>query len=645
MKRAITYIFLWVLWAPTLAVAASKSAVLADAMDKVTARDWPAAITLVEEQDQVTRDIINWYALRGGYGSFEAYRSFLQRRPDWPGLPLLREAGERSIPINTPPSDVISYFAGQLPRTGAGSLRLAQALYEIGAPPIAADEVRRGWLTLALTKSEQATFVSLHGPSLESLHEARLDALLWEGKLGQASEMLDLVKDTPKALAKARLALLRGEVGVDQLIEAVPPQAAADPGLAHSRFVWRMRERRYDDAETLLLQQSTRPDGLGRPAEWGRSRERLARRALQQGRAGRAYLIASTHGLKTGQRYASLEWLAGYIALTKLDDASAAAAHFRRFRIDVFTPISLGRAGYWEGRALEAMGRPAEAQDAYAFGAEFQTSFYGQLAALRLGLPMDPALVGNENYPPLDATPLVSSSVLEAALTLHQAGQKDTYRRFLRHLAEAATPLEQGTLGQLAIDMGEPFTALHIAKYAASLGEVIPRPYFPIPDDMPEKLAVAPELALAIMRRESEFNAGAISHAGARGLMQLMPKTGQLVAKDLDITLSTSDLTEDPALNIRLGTTYLSTLDKKLDGYLPGIAAGYNAGPGRAVRWISAFGDPTTSVEAAVDWIEAIPFDETRNYVMRVLESREVYRARLAGKPVEWSLGKALTGS
>ena len=630
-----------VLFSPTIS-AADEAHPFRPAMDAASAGDWVAAAQSAADQGEIARDLIEWQRLRAGQGTFADYRAFLDRRADWPGLPLLRAQGERSITGQEPASQIVAYFAPQLPRTGHGSLRLAAALTNMGAAAVARSELRRAWLTLALNPSEQGEFLSAHAEIIAPLHAERLANLIWDRHFISAAAMKPLVDRRTWALADARIDLMQGKSGVDEKIEALEPDQQADPGLAHARFEWRMGKGLFDSAADLLAAQSRAEAGLGRASKWGRGRLRLARDAAQEGRWAQSYDLAAGHGLKEGSDYAAAEWQAGFAALVGLNRADLALGHFRRFRVAVFTPISLGRAGYWEGRALDALGRPADARQAYEFAAEYQTSFYGQLAAIHLGMTMDEALAGLQNYPDLADTSLADSTVLAAANLAADAGFDLMFRRFLRHLAERANAGELGALGDLALAQGNPYAALYLAKYAAQSATVLPRAYYPIPDKIDGPFAVPNALVLAVARRESEFNTDARSRAGARGLMQLMPATAQLMGKELNLPVATDDLTANPALNLTLGAGYLARLEQEFAGYLPAMAAGYNAGPGNARKWLAASGGPPRTFNEAINWIELIPFSETRNYVMRVLESREVYRARLTGAAVPWDLDRAL---
>ncbi len=405
-----------------------------------------------------------------------------------------------------------------------------------------------------------------------------------------------------------------------------------------------MAADRHDEAARLLRQRSDPVADLGDPAAWAGERRELARRLMRAGDHAEAYATATPHGLREGADFADLEWLSGFLALRFLDRPEDAVRHFERLRDAVETPISLGRAGYWLGRAHAAAGDGQAAQAAYAAGAAHQTSFYGLLAAEAARVPLDPALAGDERFPPLANSAFRDSSVLEAGLLLQAAGERDLAERFLTHLTESLDRDEAGTLADLALSLGEPHVALMIAKRAAEAGIVLPRAYFPVVDLGIEPMPVARELALSIARRESEFDPVVSSHVGAGGLMQLMPGTALDMTRALGIAFSRARLYDDPTYNARLGTAYLAGLERRFGQNPVLVAAGYNAGPGRPLRWMRERGDPRDDEVDVIDWIELIPFDETRNYVMRVAESLPVYRARLGLGGSEIALTEELKG-
>jgi soluble lytic murein transglycosylase len=442
--------------------------------------------------------------------------------------------------------------------------------------------------------------------------------------------MLPRVGDGWKKLAEARLALRANKKAVNALIDRVPKSLQADPGLAFERMQWRARKKRPDDAMAVMFAAS--PDALGEPEHWAGWRRAFARAEMRAGRIENAYELASRHGLESGSHFADLEWLSGYIALTYRQDGDAALAHFLRFRGAVETPISLGRAGYWEGRAHELRGDVEAALLAYAFGAEYQTSFYGLLAAERAGLPMDPDLAGRTRYPDWRKASFAETSVFRAARHFITLGQLNLAEQFLRHMVETLPADEIGSLGDYVLSRGEPHLAVMIGKQAARRGIVVPRAYYPVASLGLIQSPVPRELALAIARRESEFDPSVTSGAGARGLMQLMPATAQAVASGLKISYERDRLLSDPAYNARLGTAYLDELMEIFEGNVVMVSAGYNAGPNRPLRWMATRGNPLRGEIDIVDWIEHIPFDETRNYVMRVTESLPIYRAQLIGE-------------
>jgi len=619
--------------APAQAQDRRAGAALAAALEAVQKEDWVEAMQRARPAGALGQDLIEWHRLRAGQGSFADYTAFLRRHPDWPGLKLMRRKGEAAITAQTPPRQVLAYFADQGAQTGSGALRWASAYAASGDTGDAQAEIVLAWRSMSLTGTERAGFLAAYGDLLKPHHAARQDMLLWRGLVGEARAMAPLVGPDLAALAQARIGLRLDENGVDSLIKAVPARLQTDPGLAYERFAWRFRKGRNADAAKLMLERSATLEPLGEPARWANGRRQLARALMRDGQTDLAYRIASMHHLEKGSNFADLEWLSGYIALRYLKDPAKALAHFERFRQAVKSPISLGRAGYWTGRASEALRQPADARVAYEFGARYQTSFYGQLAAERAGLAMDPALTGQQAYPDWHKAAFMGSGVLKAARLLRAAGDTRLATRFMLQVAESLDPTELGQLADFALAGNDPHSALMIAKQAARRGVVLPRAYYPLHPLAKLDLAVAPELALSIARRESEFDPQVVSGVGARGLMQLMPRTAKAMSAALETDFDSKRLLSDWRYNARLGSAYLAKLQQEFGASPLLIAAGYNAGPSRARRWIAELGDPRTNAVDVVDWIEHIPFRETRNYVMRVAESVPVYRARLAGKP------------
>lgn len=614
----------------TLPATADTTQAMRTALELAAKEDWDGALAVAPSG--VGRDVIEWQRLRAGEGRLGEYEEFLQRRADWPGLPLMREKGEEAVARSTDPARVIAWFDAGLPETGTGAIAYVRALLAAGRAADAETEAMRAWSTLAFSPDQESEMIGLAPEAVDFVHELRLDTLLWDGRTREAERMLSRVPEDLQALARARIALQSEGKGVTGLIEAVPKKRAGDPGLAYDRFIWRMKKDLYDEAAELILERSTSAETLGRPEAWAERRAVLARYLMRNGRAKEAYRIAANHHIPVdggASAYADLEFLAGFIALRKLGDPGTAEKHFQHLLAGVSTPISLARAHYWIGRAEEAAGKGGTAS--YKAAAAHQTAFYGLLAAERLGLSLDASLLQRPGAPNWREARFTQSSVLAAVEVLLKAGDLTLAKRFLLHLAESQDETGLAQMADMALDWGEPHLALLVAKEAAERGLILPHAYYPTPDFVPDGLKVSRALALSIARRESEFDPAARSSADARGLMQVLPGTAKLMAEKLGKPFDAGKLFSDPAYNVAMGAAYLAEMAEEFGPSIALIASGYNAGPGRPRRWIGEFGDPRRAEVDVVDWVETIPFAETRTYVMRVAEGVVIYRAKLKG--------------
>ncbi|MEM9048214.1 MAG: lytic transglycosylase domain-containing protein [Pseudomonadota bacterium] len=612
---------------------AEDAVLLSSVLEAADARNWSRADALAARAASPVPGVVaTWLRLARGAGQWPAYAAFLAAHPDWPRMSVLRREAERRMPAGLPPGAVRRFFAGTPPLTGAGALRLAAALRAQGEAARAELVLSESFRTGSIASAGLAAFAAQEAALVRRGAFARFDAMMWRGRLSQAEAVMPYLTAAQRVLARARLALRRGQRGVDGLIAAVPPALADDPGLAHDRFEWRMRRDRYDDATALLLDRSASAERLGRPEAWAKRRLQLAHRAMRNGNAPLAYRLAAGHWMAADTDFEQLEWFAGWLALRKLGDAGNALRHFTVFRDNVDTPISRGRAGYWLGRAYEALGQADAAAAAYRFAAANQTSYYGQLAAERAGIPASPMLVGGSPLPNWREADFMQRPSGHAVLLFHAAGEPGRVWQFVIALARQESDIgELAAMARMALDLGYFHIAVRVAKIAAGRGSILTEAYYPVtPLATHPGTALPPELVLAVARTESEFNAAAVSPAGARGLMQLMPRTARKVAGDLGLAYSSSRLTSDWRYNADLGKGYLVEQLARFSS-LPLVAAAYNAGPHRVERWLLRYGDPRSDTETMLDWIETIPFTETRNYVMRVMEGLHVYRARLGG--------------
>jgi soluble lytic murein transglycosylase len=361
-----------------------------------------------------------------------------------------------------------------------------------------------------------------------------------------------------------------------------------------------------------------------------------------------AYELAAGHGLTQGEGFRDAEWIAGWLALSKLGDAVKAENHFRVFAAGVATPISISRAQYWLGETLTAQGRADEAATAYEAAAAYPYVFYGQLAAEK-AKPRKPeaGVLGFNALPaPTDEerAAFARQPAVRAAILLAETGRIASFERFSFALDDLmTTPAEHQMLYDIAAGYLEMRAAIRGAKAGLGRGLVAPDAVFPVfaLPTSPRSGSAEPAMVLALARQESEFNHRAVSSADARGLMQMIPRYAQAEARMVGLPFRQSWLTDDPQYNLRLGRGFLDDLVDDFGGSYILAAAAYNAGPSRARQWIRDFGDPRAGVDP-VDWIESIPFSETRNYVQRVLENTVVYRHRLTGQPVDIRLSEDL---
>ncbi|SLN44112.1 lytic transglycosylase domain-containing protein [Roseisalinus antarcticus] len=632
------------LLAPAKAVAEVDIPDLNAAFAAADREDWLTAEELAAPGGPIGADLIEWMRLRDDAGTWDEIIAFLDRHGDWPGTDRIRARAETLIPEDLPAEDVLAFFEGHDTETGQGVVARARALEAAGETGEAAALVVQAWLTRTFDTEGEAILRGSYGQLLAEHHAARVDMLLWRWRVSDAQRLFPLLDDETRSLAEARVGYIQGAGNLPALVDKVPAALRESAGFRYDRYNWLAGRGRNDDAIEMLEAASVSADALGEPFRWSGWRRVLARLEMRTGDPERAYRLAANHFLQEGTAFSDLEWLAGYIALTRLDRPDIALLHFQTLERNVWTPISQGRAWYWIGRAQEARGDGPAAMAAYTEGGQNQTAFYGLLAAEKAGMPLDPLLTGLEDFPPFEQTGLAEDPLVMAGLHLLKGGERGLAVLFLAEAGRILERDELGSLGALLDDWDETYFEVLLGKSAAQREMVIPSIYFPLHDMAGMDLPVEPALALSIARRESEFRVDAGSSVGALGLMQLMPGTAQDVAGWLDLPYSRARLTRDWTYNATLGSRYLAYLTEEFGASPSIVAAGYNAGPGRPRQWIDLFGDPRLGEVDIVDWVESIPFEETRNYVMRVTESIPVYRARLTGETGELAFRDLLVG-
>ena len=586
--------------------------------------------------DPLARKTATWVLVDSNADSL-GFRDVDAARRDlagWPRPAKRQAAAERLIESSgLGPQQVAEWFSGAEPTTPQGAMALASAERMLGRSKEANQQIRRWWRDRSFDVEPQRAMLARFGDALtQEDHNHRADMLLYGSRGPAAREMIPLLPAELQAAALTRLALRAEARDASERFSALSPELAQSPGVAFERAAY--LRRKGQDAQALALvanfpHEVTSPDQGDRI--WD-ERRHLVLSALRAGDARAAYAAAADSGLTTGPDAADAEFDAGWIALTKLQDAPRAARHFAKLEKVGTSPITLGRALYWEGRAAEASGDHDEdekraADRFYRRAAQYNTTFYGLLAGEKLGRSL--ALTQDPVISPSARARFEAREPIQATRLLFDYGPRDLFRVFVLNLSDLLpTPEDEAQLIDLARGYGEMDISMKAGRTAAQRGFILPDRAYPVrsaPDEGAE-----PALVLAITRQESGFDPNVRSGAGARGMMQLMPTTAKLLARKIGISYSPGQL-DEPEYNMRLGSRYLGQLVSQFSGSYVMAIAGYNAGPGRPAQWSGFCGDPRGGQTDPVDFVECIPFSETRNYVMRVMENVQVYRAKLNG--------------
>jgi soluble lytic murein transglycosylase len=548
----------------------------------------------------------------------------------WPRASRRQVAAEKLInQSGLAPREIVAWFGDQAPVTPQGAMALADALRADGQARRAAEVIRHAWRSLVFDSPTQQDMRTRFADVLTTADDvAREDFLLYGPQDQAALDLLPLLPPDRQAVAQARMALKRRDASAPDLIAALPPADQADPGIIYERL---MALHDAGDVYGALALVSYLPAEL--PSEAAADKlwrhGSLVIEALQMGDSNRAYQAATHAGVSTGIAAAEAQFFAGWIALSRLKDPARADAHFARLENLSQSPITQARAFYWRGRAAEAQGDPVAAQLFYAQAARHQTTFYGQLAAARAGqtkivLGHDPVIT------PAARAAFEANDAVAAARLLVRIGNHEGFRTFVTGLSESLPDaVSEAQLVDLAEEQGEQELAMRVVRNAAKRGFILPERGYPVrmpPSDVSGSAETA--FILGIVRQESSFDPMARSGTGALGMMQLMPATARGVARRSGLG---AGRLEDPDYNMRVGSAFLGQLVDQFSGSYVLAAAAYNAGPGRPNQWTSVCGDPRGSESDPLDFVECIPFSETRDYVMRVLEATQVYRARLNG--------------
>ncbi len=585
--------------------------------------------------DPLARKLIEWTIVRSDENDagFDRLAAFSIENPSWPNAIMIRKRAEGALWDERRSADTVrAFFAGTKPITAKGKFALARALNAQGDAAAAAQLVRSAWREDTCSASVEKAVMELFGGILTRAdHKARMDRRFYDDEPDAGMRMAQLLGGADLLIGKARKAVVEKSSNARALLDAVPESARNDAGYLFHKAQWLRREDKPIEAARLLQSAPPSASQLHNLEEWWTERRLVARKLLDEGEHQAAYVVArdALPPTKDNPR-AEHEFTAGWIALRFTNNPQAAYQHFARVGNGTSNPITLARGEYWQGRALEALGRNGEARTHYQAAAQHSTAYYGQIARARLGMGelalRRPPDMGHR-------AALMNLEVVRAVHLLYQADARDLVIPFVTDLAENA--LDIGALvvvAEVTRRYGDARATLLVGKGALRRGFALESYAFPtngIPDFRMVGPTVDKSVVYSIARQESAFNPRAVSSANALGLMQVLPGTGRQIAKKFGFAFDRNRMLSDAAYNAQMGAAELGdVLESYRGSYILSFVA-YNAGRGRVKQWIERYGDPRDPNVDPIDWVERIPFSETRNYVQRVLENMQVYRAQL----------------
>ncbi len=600
--------------------------------DYVDRKQWKLALSDAQKmQDKTIYTLVNWmYLIEPQSGaSFNEYQTFIKNHKDWPRINRIKYLAEHKINFdNNSPSSIIEYFSNNPPLSGFGRLRLAEAFLENNQTEKARNLVKDGFKDAELSKNDLKYFSKIFKKFLTHQdYVLRADYFAYEAKYKDLKDTIYYLNPDYQKLYNARAALFTKR-SADNLISQVPQSLKEDPGLIYDRIKWRRKKARFDDALTLMNQSAS--DSLMRNEYLAKERLSVARDKISDKEYKVAYEILKDHRLNEGADYAEIEWHLGWLALSFTNQADLALNHFLKMNAAVSYPISKARAAYWIGRTYKKLGQTNQSNTWFRTGSQYGATFYGQLSHIELN---EKRFSINNNFKFSEDKYeefKKSNPLAKSVIVLKELNRSRYTKDILRHLGDAEqnrTFEEISMAGVLAQEIERLDFAIQIAKNASykNLNFLeISFPRIEVPKQVKNQKILDSSVILALIRQESEFDTSANSRVGAKGLMQIMPATARLLSKVTNVEFSREKLTKDKDYNLALGSYYISDLDDLFGSHYLAFAA-YNAGPHRVEKWIKTYGDPRRKQIDAIDFIELIPFHETRNYVQRVSENINVY--------------------
>ena len=590
-------------------------------------------------RDPVARKLAEWVIVRSDNTNpnFARYAAFVTANPSWPHASLFGRRAENALwNDHVDDATVLAFFASHRPSTAKGCYMLARALLAKGDLDGAAALVRHAWRHEDSGAEAENKVLELFGSMLTRAdHKARMDQRFYAEDVEAGMRAANRLGGDELAIGRARAAVIKRLNNAKALLDAVPVNARRDPGYVFARVQWLRKENKPAEAGKLMLTVPQDPETLVDLNQWWLERRLLVRTLLDDGDPHTAYRVAREAAVPPQGNYrADYYFTSGWIALRYLHDPAAAASHFAHISEGTDSPHALARGGYWQGRAAEAMGQRVQAKAYYETAAQYTATYYGQLARARLGLT-DLGLRGPPQFTMEQNKVLGNLEVARAAEILYELDERDMLASIFAELGESATDVAGMTaLAEVAARHNDGRAMLLLGQGAYNRGlplEYYAYPIVGLPDYAPIAPPIDPAVTYSIARQESHFNQKVVSVAYAMGFMQVTPEAAQDTAKRFKAVYNRARLLSDPVYNMQMGTAELSNLLMGYNGSYILTFAGYNAGRGRVQQWIAAYGDPRDPRVDPVDWVERIPIAETRNYVERVMENLQVYRARFGG--------------
>ena len=604
---------------------------------------WPNALkTAKKAKDKSIYSFVQWRHLltKGNLASYYDYKTFIDKNEDYPRIGRIKYLSEHKLSTDkVSPKKIIDWYETSSPLSGFGKMILGESYILTGNIDKGTNLIKEGWITAELTKSELRFYRKKFKKYLNSDdYIKRADYLAWNNKYWDLKRMLRYLPKDYELLYNARQLLMSKSYGVDNAISKVPEKFKNDSGLNYDRLKWRRKRGRVDSSVEILLKIKNTKNYLVRPDKWWTEREIISRSLIYKKKYELAYKISSNHALTEGPEFAAAEWMSGWIALSFLDNPLLAKDHFENFYNNVGYPISVARGAYWLGRTYKKLSYNELSIKWFKEASKYLTTYYGQLAFMELDpngvFELSKDLEVKKEYRDY----FFKKKIVKMIYLLDELNEDKYTKHMLRHIAKDNINGGSEILAaELATKIERFDFAIQISKIASYEKRFHNKYNYPIistPKNINGRKIPESAFILSIIRQESEFDLSANSHAGAKGLMQLMPYTAKLVAKQANLPYTRSRLTADPEYNINLGSHYIAGLILEYDGAYPFAVAAYNAGPKRVRYWKKLNKDPQKNQVDYIDWIELIKFKETRNYVQRVLENYNVYRYILEQKPI-----------